>query len=78
MRDARASLLPTPRRQMSIAISFVNPECQEVETRTINPGSKLDMATSEGHAIRIRDAAGATLVDIPPANVDMMTYVKVP
>jgi hypothetical protein len=65
-------------RSLPIAISFVNPECKEVDTFTIQPGKTFDRPTSEGHAFRIRDVSGQTLIDIPPASPDMMTYLSVP
>jgi hypothetical protein len=65
-------------QRLPIAVSYVNPECKEVDTFTIQPGKSFDGPTSEGHAFRIRDVSGRLLVDIPPASADMMTYVSVP
>ena len=46
--------------------------------KQLDAGGKVDWHTSEGHAFRIRDVAGALRVDVPPTSLDTATYLTAP
>ena len=66
------------RKNEPLALSWIDSECKESNTRVIEPGKKYDVHASEGHAFRIRDASGALLMDVPPASLDTSTYLNAP
>jgi hypothetical protein len=54
-------------------------DCKETgKPQMIGPGATVDVGTSEGHAFRVRDEAGALLLDIVPTFLDTSTYLTVP
>ena len=65
-------------RKDTVVVTSVDRECQEQWNTEIEAGGKVDLHTSEGNAYRIRDAAGALLLDIPPTSLDTTTYLSVP
>jgi hypothetical protein len=66
------------RKNEPLALSWIDANCKEWNTRMIDPGKKYDVHASEGHAFRIRDASGAILMDVPPISLDTSTYLSVP
>ncbi|MGH7282431.1 MAG: hypothetical protein ACRELY_12965, partial [Polyangiaceae bacterium] len=66
------------RKDGRVFLMSVDPQCEEHWLKQLDPGAKYDAHTSEGHAFRVRDEAGALLVDIPPTSLDTATYLSVP
>ena len=66
------------RKDAPIFVMSVDAQCQEHLMKQLDAGAKVDWHTSEGHAFRVRDAAGALLVDVPPTSLDTATYLSVP
>ena len=66
------------RKDAPIVIMSVDAQCQEHFMKQLDAGGKADWHTSEGHAFRVRDIAGALLVDVPPTSLDTATYLTVP
>jgi hypothetical protein len=77
----RAALLKVrnERKTEPIALMRVDFDCKETGLpRMIAPGTTAEVGTSEGHAFRVRDSAGALLLDVVPTFLDTTTYLSVP
>jgi hypothetical protein len=67
------------RKTAPVALMRVDFDCKETgKPQMIGPGATVDVGTSEGHAFRVRDEAGALLLDIVPTFLDTSTYLTVP
>lgn len=67
------------RKTAPVALMRVDFDCKETgKPQMIGPGTTVDVGTSEGHAFRVRDEAGALLLDIVSTFLDTSTYLTVP
>ena len=67
------------RKNEPVALMRVDFDCKETgRSQIIAPGTTADVGCSEGHAFRIRDSAGALLLDVVPTFLDTSTYITVP
>lgn len=65
-------------RANPIVVMALDSECRESGAWRVLPGDSFERDTSEGHAYRVRDWAGALLLEIPPTTLDTTTYLTVP